>query len=93
MKRNFKNINKLDKRVTNLEEGDVVLDEKLDNLNGELIGAVTWFDAQVTNLNGYIADLGGKLNTTTDNRNDNVVEFEGKVAELNGAVISFIRAY
>jgi len=93
MKRNLKNINKLDKRVTNLEGGDMVLDEKVENLNGELIGAVVEFDAQVTNLNGYIADLGGQLNTTTDHLNGLVVEVEGKVAELDCAVINFIRAY
>ena len=89
MKGNFKNINKLDKRVTNLEGGDVVLDEKVENLNGEFIGSVVEFDAQVTSLNGYIADLGGQLSTTTDDLNASVVENEGKVSELNGVVINF----
>ena len=82
MKRNFKNSKALNTKVTNLEEGDMVLNKEAENLNGELVGTVVEFDAQVTNLNEYIADLGGELRTTTDDINGSIIHFDGTVTGL-----------
>jgi len=79
VKKNSKIINSLDTKVTNLDHGNAARDHKVEDLNGDLIGAVVEFDAQVTNLNEEIADLGGQLNTATD-------DLEGKIKFLEEAL-------